>query len=122
MDSSASYSDVCANAERLFGRIRHVVAFQATPSTLKSAFLDPIRQDLTTAVNIDMFARTDEDFMSMFSGEPNDPATPRLHIIACPVTSRTLDMTGNGQPAPPIPIRAQITVLSIAFILHSLHF
>eukprot|EP00873_Tetraselmis_striata_P043070 jgi/Tetstr1/463334/TSEL_008257.t1 len=61
------YSDVCSHAARLFAQIRHVVACQATPSTLKAAFLDPIHHNLTSSVSMDMFARSDEDFMAMFN-------------------------------------------------------
>jgi len=61
------YGEVCAKAESLFDRVRQVVAHQATPSTLKSAFLEPVRNELNSAMNLEMFARTDEDFMTMFS-------------------------------------------------------
>jgi hypothetical protein len=44
------------------------VAYQATPATLKAAFLDPIHRDLATDVNLDIFARNDSDFMVMFNG------------------------------------------------------
>lgn len=67
-DKTNAYADVCSYADRLFSRIRQVVACQATPSTLKSAFLQPLRNELATAINLDMFARSDEDFMAMFNG------------------------------------------------------
>lgn len=42
---------------------------KAVPATLKSAFLDPIRLDMTTQVAIELFAQTDNDFMHMFRGK-----------------------------------------------------
>lgn len=63
-----AYEDVCQHAENIFQRIRHAVVNKAVPATLKSAFLDPIRMDMTTQVAIELFAQTDNDFMGMFRG------------------------------------------------------
>lgn len=65
------YAEVCSRASFLFARIREVVACRATPTTLKAAFLDPIPYGLTTEVNLDIFARTDNEFMTMFNGMPD---------------------------------------------------
>lgn len=44
------------------------VACQAAPATLKAAFLDPVREQLATEVAVDLFGRSDSDYMSMFTG------------------------------------------------------
>ncbi|GMH41703.1 hypothetical protein BSKO_09613 [Bryopsis sp. KO-2023] len=61
-----SYDDVCRYAETIFQRIRHAVVHKAVPATLKSAFLDPIRMEMSTQVAMELFAQTDDDFMGMF--------------------------------------------------------
>lgn len=66
-EGRGSYEDVIRYAERLFARIRQAVACQAAPSTLKSAFLDPVHDSLEMEVSLELFARTDVDFMSMFA-------------------------------------------------------
>lgn len=63
-----SYEDVIRRPKKLFWRIRYSVAQQSAPTTLKSAFLDPLKTRLSLEVALDMFARTDADFMSMFTG------------------------------------------------------
>ena len=42
---------------------------QAAPTTLKAAFLEPMGSDLATEVTLELFAKTDADFMGMFTGE-----------------------------------------------------
>ncbi|KAI8477346.1 MAG: P-loop containing nucleoside triphosphate hydrolase protein [Monoraphidium minutum] len=63
----STYSEVVAYAERLFGRIRGSVAGQAAPTTLKAAFLEPMCDELATDVALDLFAKTDSEFMAMFT-------------------------------------------------------
>lgn len=67
-EGRGTYSDVIKYAERLFARIRQAVACQQAPTTLKAAFLDPVRENLATEVALEMFAKTDQEFMSMFTG------------------------------------------------------
>lgn len=43
---------------------------QAAPTTLKAAFLEPMASDMGGHVMLELFARTDADFMAMFTGEP----------------------------------------------------
>ncbi|KAK9808620.1 hypothetical protein WJX72_000661 [[Myrmecia] bisecta] len=64
---TTSYSGICSLAERIFERIRHSVASQAVPGTLKAAFLEPISSCLAAELALDLLARTDDDFMSMFT-------------------------------------------------------
>eukprot|EP00877_Chromochloris_zofingiensis_P001237 jgi/Chrzof1/11113/Cz05g24080.t1 len=66
-EGRGTYSDVIKYAERLFARIRQAVACQQAPTTLKAAFLDPVRENLATEVALEMFAKTDQEFMSMFT-------------------------------------------------------
>lgn len=42
---------------------------QAAPTTLKAAFLEPMASELSTHVALDLFAKKDDDFMAMFTGE-----------------------------------------------------
>lgn len=44
------------------------VAGQAAPATLKSAFLDPVADSMSTEVAMQLFAKTDAEFMTMFTG------------------------------------------------------
>lgn len=67
-DGRGTYNDVIGYAERLFGRIRQTVAGQAAPATLKSAFLDPVSDSMSTEVAMQLFAKTDAEFMQMFTG------------------------------------------------------
>jgi hypothetical protein len=61
---------VITYAERLFGRIRQAVACQAAPTTLKAAFLDPVEAgSMATEVALELFAKADADFLTMFTGE-----------------------------------------------------
>ena len=41
---------------------------QTAPTTLKAAFLEPIKDRMSLEVVVDMFARSDSDFMAMFTG------------------------------------------------------
>lgn len=66
-EGRGSYEEVILYAERLFGKIRRSVAAQVAPTTLKAAFLDPVHDQLSTAVAIDLFAVTDQEFMGMFT-------------------------------------------------------
>lgn len=66
-EGRGTYGDVLQYAERLFGRIRTAVAVQAAPTTLKAAFLDPITEDLATDVALELFARSDQDYLAMFT-------------------------------------------------------
>lgn len=68
-EGRGTYGDVLQYAERLFGRIRTAVAVQAAPTTLKAAFLDPITEDLATDVALELFARSDQDYLAMFTGK-----------------------------------------------------
>jgi hypothetical protein len=63
-----TYTEVVAYAERLFARIRGSVAGQAAPTTLKAAFLEPMCGELSTEVALELFAKTDDQFMGMFTG------------------------------------------------------
>ncbi|GLI64442.1 hypothetical protein VaNZ11_007713 [Volvox africanus] len=63
----SSHDDVILAAESLFRKIRCAVATQYAPATLKSTFLDPMTDRLALEVSLDLFARTDADFGSMFS-------------------------------------------------------
>ena len=67
-EGRGTYGDVLQYAERLFARIRTAVAVQAAPTTLKAAFLDPITEDLATDVALELFARSDQDYLAMFTG------------------------------------------------------
>lgn len=44
------------------------VAGQAAPATLKAAFLDPVADSMSTEVAMQLFAKTDAEFMQMFTG------------------------------------------------------
>ena len=59
---------ICLGSERLFARIRQAVAVQAAPTTLRSAFLEPISHRLAGDLSLELFARRDEDVMSLFAG------------------------------------------------------
>lgn len=63
-----TYDDVIRYAEHLFRKIRQAVAQQMAPSTLKAAFLDPVHERLAVEVQVELFARTDGEFMAMFNG------------------------------------------------------
>jgi hypothetical protein len=69
-EGRGTYGDVITYAERLFGRIRQAVACQAAPTTLKAAFLDPVEAgSMATEVALELFAKADADFLTMFTGE-----------------------------------------------------
>ncbi len=68
MAGHEGYDDVIKRAERLFNRLRYSVAQQSAPTTLKAAYLDPIKTRLGLEVSLDLFAKSDEQFMSMFTG------------------------------------------------------
>ncbi|KXZ53084.1 hypothetical protein GPECTOR_8g76 [Gonium pectorale] len=59
--------DVVSAAQALFRKIRCAVATQYAPATLKSTFLDPMTDRLGLETSLDLFARSDSDFGSMFS-------------------------------------------------------
>jgi hypothetical protein len=44
------------------------VAGQAAPATLKAAFLDPVADSMASEVAMQLFAKTDVEFMQMFTG------------------------------------------------------
>mmetsp|Transcript_4509 Transcript_4509/g.12314 ORF Transcript_4509/g.12314 Transcript_4509/m.12314 type:complete len:775 (-) Transcript_4509:922-3246(-) len=67
IQNGESYEEVIRRAEKLFKRIRFSVAQQSAPTTLKSAFLDPLKTRLGLEVALEIFARTDADFMAMFT-------------------------------------------------------
>ena len=72
-----------AQASRLFGRIRQTVACQAAPATLKSAFLEPLSIQLAAELSVEMFGRTDEDFMALFTGTWSVGRGSRFAAIVC---------------------------------------
>ena len=63
-----SYGAICGTAEKMFNRIRQGVTCQAAPSSLKSAFLEPLSAKLASQISIDLLACTDQEFMGMFTG------------------------------------------------------
>lgn len=65
-----SYSTICGTAEKMFNRIRQGVTCHAAPSSLKSAFLQPLSSKLASQISIDLLACTDDEFMTMFTGTP----------------------------------------------------
>lgn len=65
-----SYSTICGTAEKMFNRIRQGVTCHAAPSSLKSAFLQPLSSKLASQISIDLLACTDDEFMAMFTGTP----------------------------------------------------
>ena len=65
-----SYSTICGTAEKMFNRIRQGVTCHAAPSSLKSAFLQPLSSKLASQISIDLLACTDDEFMAMFTGKP----------------------------------------------------
>ena len=62
------YDDVVGLSQRLFSQIKYLVAQQHAPTALKSAFLDPIKERMGIEVALELFARSDQDFMGMFTG------------------------------------------------------
>ncbi len=64
-----SYGTICGTAEKMFNRIRQGVTCHAAPSSLKSAFLEPLSSKLASQISIDLLACTDEEFMAMFTGD-----------------------------------------------------
>ncbi|KAL0049185.1 hypothetical protein WJX82_008406 [Trebouxia sp. C0006] len=62
-----SYGTICGTAEKMFNRIRQGVTCHAAPSSLKSAFLEPLSSKLASQISIDLLACTDEEFMAMFT-------------------------------------------------------
>ena len=45
--------------------------WQTAPTTLKAAFLDPVKERMSLDVLVDVFSRSDADFMGMFTGIHN---------------------------------------------------
>lgn len=76
-----SYGTICGTAEKMFNRIRQGVTCHAAPSSLKSAFLEPLSSKLASQISIDLLACTDEEFMAMFTGDPI--LTPDLDCDVC---------------------------------------
>ena len=74
-----SYSNICSTAEKMFNRIRQGVTCHAAPSSLKSAFLEPLSCKLASQISIDLLACTDEEFMAMFTGRQHLPAKLHKH-------------------------------------------
>ncbi len=68
MSGYEGYDEVIRRAETLFNRLRYAVAQQSAPTTLKAAFLEPIKTRLGLEVSLELFARSDEQFMAMFTG------------------------------------------------------
>lgn len=66
--AKAGFSSICSSAEHQFNCMRKLVARQAAPVTLKSAFLEPLSSDMPTQLALDLFAMTDSEFMQMFTG------------------------------------------------------
>ena len=64
-----SYSVICGTAEKMFNKIRQGVTCHAAPSSLKSAFLQPLSTKLASQISIDLLACTDDEFMAMFTGK-----------------------------------------------------
>lgn len=62
-----SYSIICGTAEKMFNKIRQGVTCHAAPSSLKSAFLQPLSTKLASQISIDLLACTDDEFMAMFT-------------------------------------------------------
>ena len=65
----SSYGTICGAAEKMFNRIRQGVTCHAAPSSLKSAFLEPLSSKLASQISIDLLACTDDEFMAMFTGK-----------------------------------------------------
>lgn len=76
-----SYGTICGTAEKMFNRIRQGVTCHAAPSSLKSAFLEPLSSKLASQISIDLLACTDEEFMAMFTGDLI--LTPDLVMYIC---------------------------------------
>ena len=84
---------ICLGSERLFARIRQAVAVQAAPATLRSAFLEPISHRLAGDLSLELFARRDDDVMSMFAGEPMT-----VHLVFhCNAASDSTSLQGHRQ-------------------------
>ena len=50
----------------------HTLALlQTAPTTLKAAFLDPVKEKMSLDVLVDVFSKSDAEFMGMFTGELN---------------------------------------------------
>lgn len=70
---SASHEEICHYAESIFQRIRQMIVERVAPTTLRSSFLDPIQTHMAVDTSIDIFSRSDKDFLSLFLGR--DPLT-----------------------------------------------
>ena len=64
-----SHEDICRYAEGIFQRIRQMLVEKVGPTTLRSAFLDPIRTEMDVDMSIDIFSRNDRDFLHLFLGK-----------------------------------------------------
>lgn len=63
----AKSDDVIKYAEALFRKIKRSVAQQHAMTALKASFLDPVHERLNLEVSLELFARSDTDFMTMFT-------------------------------------------------------
>jgi hypothetical protein len=63
----AKSEDVIKYAESLFRKIKFAVAQQHALTVLKASFLDPVQERLGLEVSLELFARSDQDFMTMFT-------------------------------------------------------
>eukprot|EP00897_Mesotaenium_endlicherianum_P009499 jgi/Mesen1/8578/ME000497S07977 len=61
-----TYEGVCAAVVERFRRIRSVVVLHLIPPAMSSGFLPPCREQLSTQTLVELFARSDADFMSSF--------------------------------------------------------
>ena len=65
----ASHEEICFYAEIIFHRIRQTLIERVVPTTLRSAFLDPIHENTTIDTSIDIFSRSDTEFLELFFGK-----------------------------------------------------
>lgn len=86
-----SYSTICDTAEKMFNRIRQGVTCHAAPSSLKSAFLQPLSSKLASQISIDLLACTDDEFMAMFTGKPvGMHALDTLQVLAYTILLKSM--------------------------------
>lgn len=95
-DKQTVYNDVCAHAERLFSAVRNIIAYQMTPSTFKAAFLEPLKTQLPSSINMEIFACRDDDFLAMFNGMMDDAS-----LYFCMLVSSTCKLTAACARFPP---------------------
>ena len=66
---SGSHEEICHYAESIFQRIRQMIVERVVPTTLRSCFLDPIQMHMAIDTSIDIFSRSDKEFLSLFLGK-----------------------------------------------------